>query len=162
MTHPGPRREQEYGSSCIRLQARKIFAIAQLTVSRRPLGLLQTRFSERRSQSLSIRPVLTKLGLWRFTLLFQAGYFRARRSARTARPPCFDRRSPARIWPSVPETRRPGPGDQARQLAWRGQPIQRACASHKSPYCPLENFQSGAFPQGFLNHLETPAPYPDS
>ncbi len=26
----------------------------------------------------------------------------------------------------------------------------------------FENFESRAFPQGFLNHLETPAPYPDS
>jgi hypothetical protein len=36
------------------------------------------------------------------------------------------------------------------------------CIAQKAATDAEENFESRAFPQVFLNHLETPAPYPDS
>jgi hypothetical protein len=37
-------------------------------------------------------------------------------------------------------------------------PQAKLCIAQGAPADILENFESRAFPQGFLNHLETPAP----
>jgi hypothetical protein len=46
--------------------------------------------------------------------------------------------------------------------ASRPWPGGNLCIAQILPADWLENFGFRPFPQGFLNHLETPAPYPDS
>jgi hypothetical protein len=46
--------------------------------------------------------------------------------------------------------------------ASRSWPGRNLCVAQILPADRLENFGFRTFPQGFLNHLETPAPYPDS